>query len=206
MSKRMGDMEADCEHKMSKLKGVCKDWMDKVKDDMGKTEDVYKQRLTQMQMVAKEWEGTAQATNDELRAELAKVRAEKDELAHSLQLHTSDEAVVELEKQCKALDARMMQAAEESVGFEIKAEQMAAEAAQWKEQVTMLRPQIEERDLQVVEMELTIEAFRKLCAEYTLRSEEAEAKLAQAQAAIQAMDAKFTEQVTAAVEEHLANL
>ena len=67
------------------------------------------------------------------------------------------------------------------------------------------------------DMELTIEAYRKLCAEYTLRvsspvkkacnrvnrndsqAEEAEAKLTQAQNAITTMDANFANEVVAKI-------
>jgi len=208
MSKRIEHVQADCDYKMSNLKTVCKDWMDKVKSDMQKTEDLHNQRLTQMQMVAQEWEAQAQAVNQQLSKELEQVKADKVELEQRVELYQSgaeggDSSAAQLEGMVQALEGRMMQAAEESVHHELRAEQMAAEAKRWQEEVQDLTPRLEERTQQVQDMELTIEAYRKLCAEYTLRAEEAEAKLTQAQNAITTMDANFANEVAAAVAEQM---
>merc|ERR1712166_487431 len=86
MSKRIVEIEAHYEGKMNQLKGVCKDWMDKVKSDMKKTEGEHNKQMAMMQGVVTQWEAESQATNTQLSSQLQQAMAQNVELQARLDL------------------------------------------------------------------------------------------------------------------------
>ena len=59
MTERMAKAEFENEQKLALLKHVSRNWMEKVKADMGRTEEEQNKRLTMVTRVAKQWEAEA---------------------------------------------------------------------------------------------------------------------------------------------------
>jgi len=200
------------------LKHVSRDWINKVKSDMSKTEEEHEKRISMVQRVAKQWEADASEQIENLKLEVAEAKSAQsvaEEAASTLQMRCSKlekgAGLESMRGEMAALESKLEEVATENVHMEIRAEQVLAQHTAALQAATASAEgevQVEQEKNKVLvgekeELELRSKAYNGLCTEMQLKVERLEADLAASKAAVETMNARFGEEVAAAVKEEL---
>ena len=219
MTARLAETEHECDTKLGALRKVSRDWIDKVKADMSRTEEEHAKRVAVLQRVSQQWEADATQKIEQLSMELAEAKSAQN---------VAEAAATTLEMRCKKLEsgAGLESMRGEMSALEQKLEEVATENVHmeiahenFKQQATAQLQESSERHVRELsakeeafkalekekeELELRCTAYNGLCSELQLKNDYLTEQLATTKAAVETMNARFNDEVAAAVKEELA--